>query len=114
MLCGLAYRASTVKYPDLSALMHDKHTVNMAQVYAFGYQQRHPEWTASPWLECYSLMEETFGNRIADAPGDDPRQPAGGLGTLRVEPVAHTQRVATAIVQPRGGVGHPRLRLECA
>jgi hypothetical protein len=62
-VCGLAYRASDVKYPQLSDLLKAKHTVNMAQVYAFGYQQRHPEWTASPWLECYSLMEETFGSR---------------------------------------------------
>ena len=60
----LAYHASTVKYPQLSRWLRDKHTVNMAQVYAFGYQQRHPEWTANPWLECYPLMKETFGSRM--------------------------------------------------
>ena len=38
-----------------------KHTVNMAQVYAFGYQQRNPEWKQSPWLECYGLMRDHFG-----------------------------------------------------
>lgn len=38
-----------------------KHTYNMCQVYAVGYQQRHPEWTASPMLECSGLMASTFG-----------------------------------------------------
>jgi hypothetical protein len=41
-----------------------KHTFNMCQVYAFGYQERHPEWTRSPWTECFDLMTSTFGNRL--------------------------------------------------
>ncbi|MCE9561384.1 MAG: hypothetical protein K8U57_04960 [Planctomycetes bacterium] len=61
-LCGAAYKQSYVKYPMLTPYMKEKHTLNMAQVYAFGYQQRHPEWTSSPWIECHPLMEETFGN----------------------------------------------------
>jgi hypothetical protein len=35
----------------------------MCQVYAVGYQQRHPEWLLSPWVECHGLMEATFGQR---------------------------------------------------
>ncbi|HSQ55183.1 MAG TPA: hypothetical protein VLM40_05505, partial [Gemmata sp.] len=62
-VCGLAYSASIVKYPVLTQTLHHKHAVNMAQVYAFAYQQRHPEWTGSPWFNCYSLMETQFGNK---------------------------------------------------
>jgi hypothetical protein len=38
-----------------------KHEENMAQVFAFGYQQRHPEWRHSPWTENAELMERHFG-----------------------------------------------------
>ncbi len=38
-----------------------KHTYNMCQVYAFGYQQRHPEWQPNPMLYCSELMAATFG-----------------------------------------------------
>lgn len=38
-----------------------KHTYNMCQVYAFGYQQRHPEWNPNPMLDCSGLMQSTFG-----------------------------------------------------
>ncbi len=58
------YAMSVVKGSAIAAASNPKHTLNMCQVYAFGYQQRHPEWTASPWTECYGLMEETFGERL--------------------------------------------------
>lgn len=38
-----------------------KHTMNMGQVYAFGWQQRHPEWNLSPWLDYQGLMQDRFG-----------------------------------------------------
>ncbi|HXJ84685.1 MAG TPA: hypothetical protein VMS64_39090 [Candidatus Methylomirabilis sp.] len=38
-----------------------KHTYNMCQVYAVGYQQRHPEWTKNAMLDCQELMQSTFG-----------------------------------------------------
>jgi hypothetical protein len=38
-----------------------KHTYNMCQVYAVGYQQRHPEWNPNPMLDCSGLMASTFG-----------------------------------------------------
>jgi hypothetical protein len=57
------YAASYLKYPELQGALKAKHTLNMAQVYAFGHQQRHPEWTLSPWVECHGLMQEHFGSR---------------------------------------------------
>ncbi|MFO0826426.1 MAG: hypothetical protein U0792_25455 [Gemmataceae bacterium] len=63
-LCFAAYETSRIKYPLLAQFMQEKHTLNMAQVYAFGYQQRHPEWTASPWTESGGLMAEHFGKPL--------------------------------------------------
>ena len=60
-LCGLAYWRSFIKFPQIWFVLDVKHTLNMCQVYAFGYQQRHPEWTASPWTECQGLAHSTFG-----------------------------------------------------
>lgn len=59
--CGFAYSRSTVHYPETKAVLREKHTLNMAQVYAFGYQQRHPEWTRSPWTEYHDLTMAHFG-----------------------------------------------------
>jgi len=60
-LCGLAYWRSIIKLPEIGRHLDVKHTLNMCQVYAFGFQQRHPEWTASPWTECQALARSTFG-----------------------------------------------------
>ena len=38
-----------------------KHTLNVCQIYSFGYQQRHTDWTKSPWTECQDLMVRDFG-----------------------------------------------------
>ena len=53
--------ASPLSPADLSVVLAGKHTHNVCQVYAFGYQQRHPEWERSPWTECRDLMQRTFG-----------------------------------------------------
>lgn len=55
------YFHSWMQFPELSDQMNGKHTLNICQVYAYGYQQRHPEWTGSPWLGCQELMNQTFG-----------------------------------------------------
>ncbi len=60
-LCGLAYWRSIIKFPNIWPRLEVKHALNMCQVYAFGYQQQHPEWTASPWTECQALARSTFG-----------------------------------------------------
>jgi hypothetical protein len=58
------YSISTYKFGSklhpLGEALEVKHTLNMAQVYAFGYQQRHPEWTASPWIDCGKLCQTVF------------------------------------------------------
>jgi len=59
-LVGLFYARSSVKYPQLTDALRRKHTLNVCQIVAFGYQQRHPEWTASPWTECQELMARLF------------------------------------------------------
>jgi hypothetical protein len=60
-LCVGAYLRSTFWFPELGKEYRLKHTLNMAQVYSFGHQQRHPEWTKSPWMEFHDLMRGTFG-----------------------------------------------------
>src|SRR5262245_33077667 len=55
------YSRAHDKIPVLFDFMRAKHTLNICQIYAFGYQQRHPEWLQSPWTECESLMVSTFG-----------------------------------------------------
>lgn len=60
-ICLFFYWRSEIKFPQVNEVASSKHTLNMCQVYAFGYAQRHTEWTLSPWLECTGLMTETFG-----------------------------------------------------
>ena len=70
-----------------------KHTYNMCQVYAYGYQQRHPEWRANPMLECSGLMLSTFGT------------PLPSLGEmLRGNPAATLQHVWWNIGLTPGGI----------
>jgi hypothetical protein len=60
----VVYQKSYVKYPEITIYLKGKHTVNMAQVYSFGYQQRNPEWNLSPWVEYHDLMQEHFGQPL--------------------------------------------------
>ncbi len=60
-VCAFFYWRSDYKYPEIAEISRGKHTLNMCQVYAFGYSQRHPDWTLSPWTECHGLMETIFG-----------------------------------------------------
>jgi hypothetical protein len=60
-LCVGAYARSIFQFPELRKEYRIKHTLNMAQVYSFGYQQRHPEWKHSPWTEYHDLMTAHFG-----------------------------------------------------
>lgn len=57
---GVTYERSAVKFPALEQRFAAKHTLNVCQIYAFGYQQRNPSWTPSPWTECSSLMQKEF------------------------------------------------------
>ena len=55
------YSISYVKGSEISNYSAPKHTLNMCQVYAFGYQQRQTDWLGSPWTDCSSLMQQKFG-----------------------------------------------------
>ncbi|MFZ2630059.1 MAG: hypothetical protein WAZ60_01445 [Desulfosalsimonadaceae bacterium] len=55
------YSRSVVQYPELSWYVKAKHVMNMGQVYAFGYQQRHPEWEKNAMTEYPELIKEHFG-----------------------------------------------------
>ena len=55
---------SNVKGDAFRDEMRSKHTVNMAQVYAYGYQQRHPEWSKNPWVDYGELCQRDFGTPL--------------------------------------------------
>lgn len=59
---GIFYATSHIQGPErIRAVSALKHRLNMCQVYAFGYSQRHPEWKASPWKDCDNLMKSVYG-----------------------------------------------------
>ena len=45
----------------LGPSMERKHTLNICQTYAFGYQQRYTDFQKSPWTECRELMTRVYG-----------------------------------------------------
>lgn len=55
------YKHSKPKFPELGPLLEAKHTLNMAQVYAVGYMQRHPEYDKNPWIDFQELLIRDFG-----------------------------------------------------
>jgi hypothetical protein len=64
LLCGFFYARSYVQGEQIAKVAQLKHTLNMCQVYAFGYGQRHPDWQHSPWTECGALAKATFGKEL--------------------------------------------------
>ncbi len=58
LACGAVYSRSI---PDSRLTFRGKLTGNLCQVYAFGYAQRHREWSKSPWTDCDELMQRQFG-----------------------------------------------------
>src|SRR5262249_36573922 len=62
--CGFFYWRSDYKYPEILDVLSRKHTVNMCQVYAVGYQQRYTDWNLHPWLECRDLMQRVFDEQL--------------------------------------------------
>ena len=60
-LCGFFYERSMFKWPEVKSFLSGKHTLNVCQIYAFSYQQQHPDWTPSPWTDCQPLILTTFG-----------------------------------------------------
>jgi hypothetical protein len=60
-ICLVFYSRSTARGDRIAKEARLKHALNMSQVYAFGYSQRHSEWKNNPWTDCYGLAEATFG-----------------------------------------------------
>lgn len=87
------YARSTVQYPALLDDLRAKHTLNVCQVYAFAYAERHPDWSDSPWTECDGLMQATFGQ---------PRPTL--LEALRVNPRAMLGQFAWNVRLARAGL----------
>ena len=60
---ALSVAAFVSRNSDLSVrdAMDAKHRLNVCQTFAFAYQQRHPEWTESPWIEYGPVMTRHFG-----------------------------------------------------
>ena len=55
------YSISNTQGKELALDFHIKHTLNVCQVYAYNYQQRHPDLIKDPWSECGELAKKTFG-----------------------------------------------------
>ncbi len=49
---------------DVLTQARGEQTVGLCQAYAFGYQQRHDDFTGSPWLGCRPLMKRKFGREL--------------------------------------------------
>ncbi len=66
LISAFFYERSYLKVsdPGFAIMARGKHTYNVCQIYAVGYQQRHPEWTKNPWTECQGLMQQTFGQPL--------------------------------------------------
>lgn len=97
LACGVVlvfYARSVYQFPDLwsggtleryrapwtaHSGLTPKHTYNMCQVYAVGYQQRHPEWRGDPMLDCSGLMASTFGTPLPSLGEMLRRNPAATL-----------------------------------
>ncbi len=63
-LVGFFYLRSYDKFPMVENELLAKDTVNICQVYAISYQQRHPQdpfSQLSPWTQCDGLMKRQFG-----------------------------------------------------
>jgi hypothetical protein len=60
-LCG-AYWRSDIRGEEAQTALRAKHTLNVCQIYAFSYQQRHPaQFVGNPFVDCAPLMRRTFG-----------------------------------------------------
>lgn len=58
------YYRHAIDAGSIRSLLRSKHTVNLCQTYAFGYQQRYSDFTKSPWTECQELMTRVYGTPL--------------------------------------------------
>jgi len=71
---------SAIPLSQLPQAYAPKHTINMCQAYAFGYKQRHPEWTKNHWTECSEVMQARFGESYPTLATMLRRNPRAVLG----------------------------------
>jgi hypothetical protein len=57
---AMAYLAASWPNHNVWSSFEAKQEINLCQSYAFGYQQRHDDFTANPFLQCRELMERKF------------------------------------------------------
>jgi hypothetical protein len=62
-IAAYAYLSDPRSSAEWKAALDAKHEGNICQVYAFGYQQRHDDFTGSPWTGCQALMQRDFGTQ---------------------------------------------------
>ncbi len=56
------YARSIVRYPSVEGLMRYRHTNNVGQIFAYGFQQRYPgAWVKDCWTDYGELMTRYFG-----------------------------------------------------
>jgi hypothetical protein len=60
-VCACGFAKSHQSYAEMKRDFNIKHTLNMAQVFTFGFEQRHSECTCSPWTEFQEVMTPHFG-----------------------------------------------------
>ena len=81
LLAGGMYWRSHVQGSELRPVINVKHDLNMCQVYAFNFQQRHPaRFRGNAFTECAPLMQQTFGRpmpSLLQAAVANPRAIAG-------------------------------------
>ncbi len=54
-----------IEWRHVKEAFERRQRANMVQVYAFSYQQRHPEWTKNAFLDGGELMQRDFGSANA-------------------------------------------------
>ncbi|MBI3696885.1 MAG: hypothetical protein HY238_18885 [Acidobacteria bacterium] len=77
------YSHSRIQFPALWADLAGKHTLNVCQVYAYSYQQRHSDWHGSTWTACPELMTRDFGTPQPSLAEAFRRNPAAVLEHAR-------------------------------
>jgi hypothetical protein len=81
LLAGGAYWRSGVQGHQFRTEVHNKQGLNLCQVYAFNFQQRHPSrFRGNAFSECQPLMQQTFGKptpTLIEATLANPRAVAG-------------------------------------
>jgi hypothetical protein len=83
-LVSLAYARSVVQGEALRRSLNEKHTLNVCQLYAANYGQRHPDrFPGNPFTECHGLMVKVFGERqpgLLEAWSKNPKAMAAFTG----------------------------------